>query len=218
MTNRLGGVSAEPYAGFNLATHVGDDPANVDANRKTLAASLSLAAQPHWLTQVHGKHVVTMPGGESTGDGAFTTAPGEVLAIMVADCLPVFLAATDGSAVAILHAGWRGVAGGVIAAGLSRFESRVVAHIGPGIGPCHFEVDAPVRDAMPGFEFAFRDGRDESHWQLDLAAVARRQLLDAGVEEVTGGETCTVCDVTRWFSARGEKTTGRVAGLIWIES
>ena len=194
-----------------------------------------LPSRPRWLRQVHGTGVADLdqlpPGTlEPVADASFTTRPGVVCAVRTADCLPVLLAALDGSAVAAAHAGWRGLAAGVIEATVAALQSRcgsglmLQAWLGPAIGPEHFEVGEEVRAAFlatdAGAAQAFRPGRD-GRWMGDLYALARRRLAACGIDTITGGGHCTYADEARFFSHRrdvqhrGLDATGRMASCIW---
>ncbi len=198
MTTRAGGVSAGPYASFNLASHVGDDPAAVAENRRRLRDALGLPAEPAWLEQVHGTGVAVLPAAaQAPADAAVTFTRGEVCAVLVADCLPVFLAGRAGDRVGIAHAGWRGLAAGVVEATIAALAcapGELVAWLGPSIGPRAFEVGAEVRDAFmaqdAGAAAAFHPGR-AGRWLADLPGLARRRLAAAGVTAVSGGDLCT---------------------------
>ncbi|MFT5794686.1 MAG: YfiH family protein [Candidatus Azotimanducaceae bacterium] len=223
VTTRVGGMSAGVYGAFNLALHVGDQPAHVTRNRQLLQHQASLPATPAWLTQVHGTGVYvpgsqleTVPGLQRPieADAAFCQTSGQVLAIMVADCLPILICSRDGKEIAAAHAGWRGLALGVIGQVVARFASDdLLAWMGPAIGPCHYEVDAQVRSRFQG-STGFAVGRDAQHWMLDLYAIARQQLQLAGVNTVSGGGECTFCDPA-YYSYRRDGVTGRMAALIW---
>lgn len=223
MTTRRGGVSAGAYASLNLATHVGDDGSTVAANRHRLRHSLALPAEPAWLDQVHGSVVATLPrAARDAADAAVTFTRGHVCAVLVADCLPVFLASRAGDRVGIAHAGWRGLAGGVVEATVSALDcepSALVAWLGPAIGPDAFEVGHEVRAAFvdrdPGAAEAFRNGR-EGRFLADLPALARRRLAAAGVSDVHGGGLCTFKDAARFYSYRRDGATGRMAALAWL--
>jgi len=202
----------------NLARHVGEK-GEADMNRRRMAEQFALPAEPLWLQQVHGDQVV-VPEFDSdaapTADAAYTRAVARPLAIMVADCLPILLASRSGQEIAAVHAGWRGLAAGVIGAALSRFEeSDVVAWLGPAIGPCHYEVDGMVRDAFDD-DTGFLAGRDAAHWMMSLCDIAKLQLMQAGVSAIYGGGFCTFCD-DRFYSHRrdGEINAGRIAAVIW---
>lgn len=225
-TTREGGVSLPPWDSLNLGDHVGDDAAAVAANRQRLQQALGIA-RPQWLNQVHGVTLVEArdDGQVREADGCWTRTPGVVCAVMTADCLPVLLAAADGSCVAALHAGWRGLLNGVLEAGVQVFDdpARVRAWFGPAIGPTAFEVGDEVRRAFlavdPGAERAFRPSPGRSgHWLADLYALARQRLQAAGVSAIEGSEYCTHGDAGRFFSYRRDGRTGRMASLIWIET
>jgi hypothetical protein len=224
VTTRVGGVSRAPYDSFNLATHVGDDPAAVHENRARLRTALALPAEPLWLKQVHGVAVVdaAQGGAESEADGAFAAQPGAVCAVLTADCLPVLLCNRAGTKVAALHAGWRGLAGGVIEAGVEALSvpgSELLAWLGPAIGPEAFEVGPEVRTAFIQYDAqavqAFRAAR-EGKYLADIYLLARLRLQRLGVAAVYGGGFCTVTERARFFSYRRDGATGRMASLIWL--
>jgi polyphenol oxidase len=223
MTTRGGGASQAPYASFNLATHVGDDEAAVAENRRRLRSALQLPSEPAWLEQVHGIRVATVPGPRSgSADAIISFERGGVCAVLVADCLPVFLASRDGDRVGLAHAGWRGLAAGVVEAAVAALDcdaGSLVAWLGPSIGPAAFEVGGEVRKAFtdrdPAAEAEFRPGRG-GRWLADLPALARQRLSACGVRSVHGGELCTYTDCERFFSYRRDGATGRMAALIWV--
>ncbi len=229
MTTRAGGVSVGAYASLNLGCHVGDDPVAVAENRRRTREQLALPAEPAWLEQVHGTDVVELPVGyvaassasPPRADAAVTGAAGVVLAILVADCLPVLFASRDGRRVGAAHAGWRGLAAGVLERTLERLNAApdaVQAWIGPGIGPTRFEVGGEVRaafcDRAAGAASAFAPSAT-GRWMCDLTALARQRLAAVGVHDVSGGLGCTHSDPARWFSHRRSAPTGRMAALIW---
>lgn len=225
-TVRAGGISRAPYESFNLGDHVGDDPEAVRQNRTRLRAALTLPAEPLWLRQVHGVHVVdaanASPG--AAADGAWTDRPGVVCAVLTADCLPIFLCDQQGTKVALLHAGWRGLAGGIVDSGLramSRPPEEVLVWFGPAIGPDSYEVGDDVRrvflDDDPDAAGAFRPA-GAGRWSADLYALARRQLRQRGVCAVNGGERCTLRERDTFYSFRRDGATGRMASLIWLAS
>lgn len=224
ITTRRGGVSSGPWAGLNLGLKTGDDPAAVAANRARIRALLP--QEPRWLLQVHGPRVVDADAATDAppADAAVAREPGTVCAIMIADCVPVLFADCSGSLVAAAHAGWRGLAGGVIentvatlnAAGAT--SDTLLAYIGPGIGPQAFEVGADVRDAFlarhADAEAAFRP-HGQGKWLADLFLLTRQALARAGISSVHGGGLCTVSDAGRFYSYRRDRTTGRMAAFIW---
>ncbi len=226
-TLRTGGVSAPPFDTLNLGAHVGDDPAAVHENRRRLRAALDIPAEPAWLEQVHGAAVVRLERGPSHGalraDAAVSRDPGEVCAVQVADCLPVLLADREGSAVAAAHGGWRGLAAGVLEStvqALALAPERLLAWLGPGIGPAHFEVGSEVREAMvsgdPGAGVAFA-ANAHGRWQCDLCTLARRRLERLGLRSIYGGEWCVYEESGRFFSYRRSGRCGRMAALIWLQ-
>jgi YfiH family protein len=230
---RGGGVSAPPWASLNLGTHVGDDPAAVRENRRRLAAALALPAEPVWLEQVHGVEVWRPPAGGAReaaadlpprADAIVVDRPGVVAAIMVADCLPVLFCDREGSVIAAAHAGWRGLAAGVLentVAAMGRPAGRLLAWLGPAIGSAKFEVGGEVREAFlaadPGAATRFRAGAGD-RWMCDLPGLARDRLHTLGVGAVWGGEECTASEPGRFFSHRRDAPrTGRMAALVWID-
>ncbi|GAC1301409.1 MAG: peptidoglycan editing factor PgeF [Steroidobacteraceae bacterium] len=224
-TLRSGGTSAAPYASLNLGTHVGDSLQAVAANRGWLRAAAGLPAEPSWLDQVHGAHVAHLdtlaPAGPA--DAAVTRSVGRVCAVLTADCMPVLFAAVSGAAVAAAHAGWRGLADGVLeatVAALGVAPADLLVWLGPAIGPRHFEVGGEVRDRLlasdPGAEAAF-ERNDRGRFLADLAALARSRLVRAGVERIFESKACTFAAAGDFFSHRRDGTTGRQATLIWLE-
>jgi polyphenol oxidase len=220
------GASKAPYAQFNLGDHVGDDPAAVADNRRHLQVAAGLPAPPSWLNQVHGVTVADLDSGAAyaSADAAITRRPGTVCAILTADCLPVVLTADSGEIVAAAHAGWRGLAAGVLAAtvrGMMVPAAHLSAWLGPAIGPQHFEVGAEVRDAFlvadQGAGVAFQPN-STGRLMADLPMLARRQLQVSGVERVYGGGECTYTHADRYFSHRRDGLSGRQATLIWREA
>lgn len=227
VTTRLGGVSAPPFDGFNLALHVGDAAEAVLSNRARLQSVLNTPAAPQWLEQVHGVEVVQASAGApaACGDAVITNSVGLPCAVLTADCLPVLLCDRQGAQVAAVHAGWRGLARGVIEATLKRFDrpaADILAWLGPAIGPKHFEVGEEVRTDFVAQQSsaiaAFQPSQRAGHWMADLYQLARLRLAAAGVKQVYGGDFCTFSDTQRFFSYRRAAVTGRMASLIWIES
>jgi YfiH family protein len=230
-TLRSGGVSVAPYESLNLAAHVGDRVDAVARNRALLRAGLQLPGEPLWLGQVHGNVILdadTLNEGEAgagppQADGAVTCHAGRVLAVLVADCLPVLLARADGSGVAVAHAGWRGLASGVVeaaAAALGAPSTELIAWLGPAIAPDYFEVGEEVRT-----QFCERDERaaaafvrnERQRWQCDLFRLARQRLERLNVHSIHGGDRCSFSEKRSFYSYRRDGVTGRIAALIWIE-
>ncbi len=224
-TLRSGGVSRAPFGTLNLGDHVTDDPTAVRANRARLRTQLALPAEPRWLTQVHGTQVVDAAVSKTgtQADGSFTREAGVVCATLTADCLPVLLCDRAATCVAVVHAGWRGLAAGVIEQGLAAMgvpPGEVLAWLGPAIGPETFEVGEEVRqvfvDEQPAAHSAFR-ANAAGRYFADLYALARLRLTAAGVVSVHGGGYCTYSEGERFFSYRRDGVTGRMASLIWLQ-
>ena len=224
-TLRTGGVSVAPYDSLNLGASIGDSPEAVAENRRRVREKLRLPAEPVWLEQVHGVEVVVLgaPDLPPTGDASVARGAGCVCAIRVADCMPVLFAARDGSAVAAAHAGWRGLAGGVLEATVRRLgvpASQLIAWMGPAIGPAHFEVGEEVRAAFTATDVDAASAfvaNARGRWQCDLYALARRRLAGIGISGIYGGGWCTFAEADRFFSYRRSGQCGRMAALIWIE-
>ncbi len=221
VTTRAGGVSTGAYASLNLGDHVGDDPDRVTENRRRLEAALSLPEAPRWLAQVHGSRVLRLPAeAVGAGDGAVTAAAGVVCAVLTADCLPVLLARRDGSAVGVAHAGWRGLAAGVLANAVGMLggpPEAMLAWLGPAITAPAYEVGPDVHDALMGADprlGAALTANAAGRWQADLMLAARLALGAAGVTAVYGGGLCAHSD-PRFFSHRRQAPCGRMAALIW---
>lgn len=222
-TTRRGGISAAPYASFNLGDHVGDDPRAVEANRARLVQALELAAPPVWLRQVHGTVVADAARGTCEADAACTDQPGVVCVVLTADCLPLLLCNAAGTQVAAVHAGWRGLASGVVEAALARMGAgkNLLAWMGPAIGAHAFEVGAEVRAAFVGHDArtqtAFRPS-SAGRYRADLYQLARQRLESHGVERIYGGHWCTYSDAERFYSYRRDGVCGRMATMIWLEN
>lgn len=212
--------------GFNLATHVDAPADDVERHRVRLQKGELGIHHIQWLRQVHGTAVVEAPGSANVeADAQWTTQAGVACAVMTADCLPVLFWSHDGQVVAAAHAGWRGLAAGVLEATLARLPvspQELGAWLGPRIGPRTFEVGPEVRGAFvlddPGAASAFISSSRTGHYLADLAALARRRLARLGVTAVTDSGACTVGDPARWFSFRREGQCGRMASLIWRAS
>lgn len=230
-TTRQGGVSRAPYSSFNTALHVGDDPAAVAKNRAELERVTKHPTQ--WLNQVHGTAVAEISNVSPealTADAVITSTAGVVCAVQTADCLPVLLSDEHGEQVAAVHAGWRGLAAGILSATVARFRSRasdLSAWLGPAISQAHFEVG---EDVLCEFEiWADRLGVQHEHlysafirqsykYKADLYALARLELASMGVISIQGGSACTWRDTEFYYSYRREGVTGRMTSAIWIET
>lgn len=222
---RGGGVSRGPFASLNLGAHVGDDPDAVASNRRAVRDAAGLPAEPEWLRQVHGTGVADLDSGapDAPADAAIARRWGRVAVILTADCLPVLIAAEDGTAVAAAHAGWRGLAAGVLEATVRALgvpPQRLLAWIGPGIGRKHYEVGPEVRAAFAtqgsAAEWAFRPNA-RGRYLADLPALARDRLEALGIERIGATADCTYSDANRYFSHRRDGHCGRQATLIWLD-
>ncbi|HET7269082.1 MAG TPA: peptidoglycan editing factor PgeF [Oleiagrimonas sp.] len=227
VTTRLGpGVSAAPYDRLNLGLHTGDDAEAVHSNRQAVRHALALPSAPRWLQQVHGVRVAELgplPNEQAPeADAAVSRIPGTVLAIMTADCLPVLFCADDGREIGAAHAGWRGLAGGVLeatVAAMATSPSHLLAWLGPCIGAASYEVGEQVRQAFVDTDkqaaSAFVATR-RGHWHADLAQLARQRLRAAGVERIGGGGFDTFSDTRLYSYRRDGARSGRFASLIWL--
>lgn len=220
-TLRTGGVSQGAFDSLNLALHVNDEPDRVYQNRKIIEQMLNLPADPKWLEQVHGSRVVNADQHTHVeqADASYTDQADTVCAVLTADCLPVLLANTDGTKIAAIHAGWRGLLAGVIANAVKAFETAsIIAWLGPAIGPDCFEVGNEVRDVFVAkstkFSCAFNKINAEKYL-ADIYQLATIELAMLGITAVYGGDFCTVTDSERFYSYRRDGETGRMATLIW---
>jgi YfiH family protein len=223
------GVSKPPFDSFNMGLRSGDDETAAQRNRQQLGELADLPSAPHWLRQVHGVDVVRFDGHndsavEREADAAVTSTVGVVLAVLTADCLPVLFAAKDGREVGAAHAGWRGLAAGVLEATVAAMHTApegLVAWLGPAAGPQKYEVGVEVYDAFVAHDWgagsAFTSTRPH-HWNVDLYALARRRLEKAGLRasDIHGGALCTIADPQSFYSHRRDQRTGRMATLVWM--
>mgnify|MGYP000082420417 CR=1 FL=1 len=221
-TTRNGGFSQAPWSSLNLGSSCGDDPQKVSKNRKLLRTLLP--SKPHWLRQVHGIRVLALDGNRepaSAADAATSTTAGRVCTIMSADCLPVLFCDRAGTKVAAAHAGWRGLAAGVLEATVAAMQcepGELLVWLGPAIGPGAFAVGQDVFDAFTRAHgentVAFKAHGD--HWLADLYELARLALRRLGIEQVAGGQYCTHREQDKFFSHRRDGETGRMATVIWL--
>ncbi len=225
VTTRSGGVSSPPYDSLNLATHVGDRVEDVRQNRRQLREQIGLPTEPVWLNQIHQARVVELPTEEAVpeADGSWCREPGVVCAVLTADCLPILITNRSGSSVAALHAGWRGLAAGIIEQGVHCFSDpreELLVWVGPSIGHSSYEVGSEVRE-----QFCLRSEESEEmflpssggRWLASMPGLARQQLSGLGVTSVYGGEWDTFKERGQFFSYRRDGETGRFATLIWLE-
>ena len=226
-TYRHQGKSQEPFHSWNLATHVGDDPEAVADNRKLLTERLALPAEPVWLDQVHGNHIIklTSPSVDDIprADGSYSRVTGSVCAVLTADCLPVLITDREGTQVAAVHAGWRGLAAGVIQQAIGLFDcprEEILVWLGPAIGPQAFEVGEEVRsvfvEQLTACETSFIAQGDKK-FLANIYQIARQLLESIKVTAVFGGDRCTYSESDAFFSYRRQQQTGRMASLIWME-
>ena len=230
VTTRAGGVSRGEYASMNLGSRSGDDAAHVARNREIVRGELP--SDPRWMAQVHGIDVANLDRLDdskvATADAAVASRPGRVGVVLTADCMPLFVTDRKGSRVGVAHAGWRGMAGGVVESTVAAFEGPredLMAWMGPAIGPKAFEVGPEVREAFmeddPGAAEHFiakaSSPAGPRKYLADLYGLARRRLARAGVREVRGGGFCTFTEADRFFSYRREQKSGRMGAFIWIE-
>lgn len=221
VTTRAGGVSVAPFDSLNLGTHVGDDPVAVKKNRQRLLSQLG--CKPAWLQQVHGIDVLeAAPETLAEADASWTATPGIACTVMTADCLPALFCDRNGTRVAAAHAGWRGLAAGVLEATLDALAvapEDTLVWLGPAIGPQAFEVGAEVREAFVSQHAqaaqAFGASLNPGRYMADIYELARIRLAARGVTAVYGGDFCTYSD-PRFYSYRRAAQTGRFASLIWL--
>ncbi|HEX8986347.1 MAG TPA: peptidoglycan editing factor PgeF [Rhodocyclaceae bacterium] len=222
-TTRRGGRSTGPYESFNLGGHVGDDPVAVAANRELL--KLQLPLQPCWLNQVHGTRCIDADTADdgAEADASVSRRGRRACAILTADCMPILLCDDAGSVVAAAHAGWRGLAAGVVEAAVASMNvppGRIFAWLGPAIGPRAFEVGDEVRAAFVGGDAGAIEAfapHGAGKWLCDLHALARRRLMTLGVVSIHADSSCTFTDRDRFFSYRRDGATGRMASAIWLQ-
>lgn len=222
-TTRNGGVSAGPWSGLNLGDHVGDDPGAVNENRRRLAQHI-LPSTPRWLRQVHGSRVIRACAEleDSAADAIISNQPGTVCAVLVADCVPILICAADGSEVAAVHAGWRGLEIGVIGAAARAFStapSTLLAWIGPAISLPAFRVGEELRNRFVANDSSNSDVFSllNDGWHMDLAGLAERQLTAIGVDRISRANICVHAEPDRYYSYRRDGVTGRMAALIWLD-
>ena len=230
-TTRHGGVGKPPFDSLNMGGHVGDEPVSVAVNRQRLTETLSLPEKPHWLSQVHGTGVIKLDDssvGLPEGDASMTREPGCICAVLTADCLPVLFCDRAGTRVAAAHAGWRGLAAGVLESTVEALNvpgDEILAWLGPAIGPQSFEVGEEVYQAFveqdleaAGAFVPSTDADKKGHWLADFYQLARIRLNNTGVTAIFGGGFCTLEDQERFFSFRRDGETGRMASLIWLQT
>lgn len=221
-TTRLGGISQGLFRGLNLGLHVGDDPQSVLANRAQLKRELQLSSEPIWLNQDHGTNILRVtrrPTSMVTADGLITSKSGLACCVMTADCMPLFLCDQAGSEVAVVHAGWRGMAAGIIEQAVSQFSApaaELISWAGPTISATHFEVGTSVRNELGGGAECWRAGDQPGKLYADLYQLASERLTNLGVGWYGHAEACTFADEADFFSHRRDGVSGRLASLIYL--
>jgi YfiH family protein len=224
VTTRIGGCSYSPFTSLNLATHVGDDGGAVTRNRQHISATLALPSEPVWLDQIHGDRLISAENSANkTADGIYTDQAGVVCVIMTADCVPVMLCNEEGSLVAAVHIGWKGLCAGILDNALRLFKDRPAGlhvWIGPHIGSRNYEVGNDVRDAClakdPELVKAF-EPNPRGRWQANLEGMIRHQLHMHGSKHIASANRCTFAESDLFYSYRRDGQTGRMASMIWIE-
>lgn len=228
-TVRQGGVSIAPYDSFNFALHVGDDPKAVFANRAQLKLHAKLPEEPLWLTQTHSTRVVDVadflnPNSKNSIDADASVAfePNQVCAVLTGDCLPILLCNKAGTHISAIHAGWKGLAAGIVEAAIRKLDcdpSTLMAWLGPGIGPTVYEVQEDFLSAFKDYqsEATFKP-KENGRWLANMYALATERLRRLGIATVYGDGFCTYSDSIRFYSARRSGTTGRMATLIWLSN
>ncbi len=220
-TLRSGGISQGRFSSLNLAYHVNDQTKNVRENRKIITKMLDIPAEPIWLEQIHSNRVVKInhKTGIERADASFTNLANTACIILTADCLPILLASTNGSIIAAIHAGWRGLLSGIISNTVTALGSnKLIAWLGPAIGANCFEVGKEVKDQFVAKSAIFNDAfkqKNQQHYLADIYQLATLELASLGITQVYGGGFCTVTDRQRFFSYRRDGKTGRMATLIW---
>jgi len=232
ISTRLGGHSLAPYDSNNMGLHVGDDALAVQQNRQQLCAALNLQKSPQWLEQIHGVKVINAKsdGLVRTADGSYSNEVGQACAVMTADCLPILLCDQQGTQVAAIHCGWRGLAKGITARALDKFTCSakdILVYLGPAISQQYFEVGIDVLDAFfksarnlkhsDSIAASFKPASRPLHFYADIYALARAELNALGVTQIYGGNSCTYADDEHFYSYRRDKVTGRMLSLVWIE-
>ncbi|WOT06947.1 peptidoglycan editing factor PgeF [Shewanella sp. DAU334] len=228
-STRQQGVSLPPYDSLNLGAHVGDNPNHVVRNRQTIEQRLHLPVSPAWLEQTHSTKVVNADNSQvHHADASYCNNRSQVCVVMTADCLPVLLCDKNGTEVAAVHAGWRGLCDGIVEAAISHFfhsPAELIAYLGPAIGPTAFEVGAEVKQQFETenaeaerFFIPAHDHVDSGKYFADLHGLAKLRLTQAGVKTIFADKRCTVTDAESFFSYRRDGVTGRMASFIWLNA
>lgn len=224
-TNRTGGVSLAPYESLNLGSHVGDLEQSVQENRDRLVAEQRLPEEPSWLNQVHGNRLIELLKSDEqaspvAADGAWTRQSGVVCAVLTADCLPLLLTNKRGDRVAAIHAGWRGMANGIIEQGILALDdhpSNIIAWAGPCIGAAAFEIGLEVREQLGGSDSAYHSTGSPDKVMANLYQLTGERLAGLGVENYSHSRSCSYRDDTKFFSYRRDGECGRMATVVWMQ-
>lgn len=221
-TTRQGGFSQRPFDGFNLASHVADQPLDVERNQQLLISTFNLPAAPVWLNQVHSTKVLELDSSlakPESADGSFTSSSKIVCAVMTADCMPLFLSNFSGTKVAVVHAGWRGMADGIIEKAVMLFgesPEQLLAWAGPTIGPQHFEIGPEVKEQLMGPKEAYTASANRGKFLTDLYMLAGHRLAAIGVNNYRHSPFCSYADQSLFYSYRRSAVTGRMASIIYL--
>ncbi len=223
-TTRMGGNSSAPYHSFNLAQHVGDNKQTVEHNRQQLQQQLGLPQAPAWLQQIHGNTAVCIDHSyHSQADASYSQQAKQVCVVLTADCLPLLVCNQQGTEIAAIHAGWRGLANQIITKTIQQLQSsptQLMVCLGPAISQGYFEVGIEVYQTFiqqqPESIVAFKSNRPQ-HWLADMYVIAKQQLQQLGIQQIYGGEYCTYSQADLFYSYRREPSTGRMASLIWMD-
>jgi len=224
VSTRCGGVSSAPWDSFNLATHVSDDAKDVSENRRILVERAHLPTEPEWLNQTHSVDAIDLDQSENRdGDASITTQKNKVAVVLTADCLPLLVTNKQGTEIAAIHAGWKGLLEGVVIKTLLAMQSKprdLMVWLGPAISQKHFEIGDEVKHqfckkyhhAQTHFE-----AKPNNKWMANLYGLVRDQLAELAVTDIYGGDFCSYTDQHKFYSYRRDGETGRMASLIWIE-
>ena len=234
ITTRQGGKSISPYDNLNLGLHVGDAEETVRQNRELMADAIGENLDYQWLTQVHGNGILTLDSGKveesNKADAIYTCQDNIACGVLTADCLSVFFCDEAGQEIAVAHAGWRGLAAGVLEKTINQFKTEtefLLAYLGPVIGPCHYEVGDEVRQTFLNMEIEeinnedsilFLESENSDKWMADLYGIAKIILAAKGIKNIYGEPICTYCEFNNFYSYRRDGETGRFASIIWKES
>ncbi len=221
---RTGGHSKIPFNNLNLAQHVGDNPADVKKNRKTLINYLKLQSEPVWLNQIHSSHIISIDSASKNrdADGSFTTRQNNICAILTADCVPVLFCNKNGTKIAAIHAGWKGICNGIIENAIKTFSDSetILVWIGPCISSKHYEISKDVYESCLNHSSMLKSAFDQTnvdHWHCDLVRIVKIILQNAGIGAIYECNLCTYKMDELFFSYRRESNTGRTASMIWME-